>query len=59
LPQWEGSVTRRGGVTTSVGGETTPGRGNGGGDVGWADVNLTEPKNEENLHGRFSGRNGP
>jgi hypothetical protein len=30
MAPWEGSVTQRGGVTTSVGGEATPGRENGG-----------------------------
>jgi hypothetical protein len=47
-------VTRCGGVTTSAGGEATPGRGKGGDDANWADVNLTMPKNKENLPGRFS-----
>jgi hypothetical protein len=44
-------VTRRDGTNMSTGGETTPGRGKGGGDVSWADANLTRPKNEENTHG--------
>jgi hypothetical protein len=26
----------------------------GGNDAGWVDTYLTEPKNEENLHGQFS-----
>jgi hypothetical protein len=44
LTQWEGNVTRRGGVTTSTGGEAAPGREKGGDDVSWADVNRTELK---------------
>jgi hypothetical protein len=47
-------VTRDDGVTTSVRGEVAPRRGNGGDDASWADVNLSGPKNEENLHGQFS-----
>jgi hypothetical protein len=47
LAQWEGSVTRRGGVTTSVGGEVAPGKGKGGDDASWVDVNLTGPKNKK------------
>jgi hypothetical protein len=31
-----------------------PGKEKGGDDVSWADVNLIEPKNIENSHGRFS-----
>jgi hypothetical protein len=54
LAQWEGSVTRRGGVVASVGGEAAPGIGKGRDDVSWADANLTGPKNEENARGRFS-----
>jgi hypothetical protein len=38
-------------VATSAGGEVAPGRGNGGDDASWADVNLTEPKNKENPRG--------
>jgi hypothetical protein len=38
LAQWEGSVTRRGGVTMSTGGEAAPGRKKGGDDVNWADA---------------------
>jgi hypothetical protein len=44
LAPWERSVTRRDGVVTSAGGETTPGRGKGGNNASWTDVNLTEPK---------------
>jgi hypothetical protein len=47
-------VTRHGGMVTSTGGEAVAGREKGGNDVNWADVNLTVPKNKENLHGRFS-----
>jgi hypothetical protein len=35
-------------VTTSVEGEAAPGRENGGGNVNWADANLTGPKNKKN-----------
>jgi hypothetical protein len=38
----------------SVSGGAAPTRGKGGDDTSWADVNLTEPKNEENPSGRFS-----
>jgi hypothetical protein len=47
-------VTRRGGVTTSTGGEATLETGTGGDDASWADANPTGPKNEENTRGRFS-----
>jgi hypothetical protein len=40
-------VTRRGGVTTSAGGEAAPGRGKGGDNASWADVNLTRQKNKK------------
>jgi hypothetical protein len=41
LAPWEESVTRRGSVTTSNGGEVAPGRGKGGGDtVGLAQILL-------------------
>jgi hypothetical protein len=50
----EGSVTQHDSVVVSAGGEATPGRGKGGDDVSWADVNLTGQKNKENTHGRFS-----
>jgi hypothetical protein len=40
-------VERRNGVATSAGGEATLGRGKGGDDANWADMNLTTPKNEE------------
>jgi hypothetical protein len=41
LAQWEGSVTRHGGMVISVGGEMTPRRGKGGDDASWANENLT------------------
>jgi hypothetical protein len=41
---WKGSVTQRGGVTTSTGGEAAPGRGKEGDDASWIDVNLTKKK---------------
>jgi hypothetical protein len=47
-------VTRRGGVATSAGGETTSGRGKGGDDASWSDADLTRPKNEENPCDQFS-----
>jgi hypothetical protein len=37
-------MTRCGVVAMSVGGEATPGREKGGGDVSWADVNFIGPK---------------
>jgi hypothetical protein len=58
LAQWKGSVTRRGNVTTSVGGEGAAGREKGGDGASWADVNINELKNKENPHGRFSCTNG-
>jgi hypothetical protein len=41
-------MTQRGGVVTSAGGEAAPGRGKGGDDAIWADVNLIGPKNKKN-----------
>jgi hypothetical protein len=38
----------------SVRGETASGRGKGGDDTGWADVNLIGPKNKKNSRGRFN-----
>jgi hypothetical protein len=46
-------VTWHGGVTTLVGGEVAPRRGNGGDDASWGDTNLTGPKNKENPRGRL------
>jgi hypothetical protein len=40
-------VTRRGGIVTSVRGEAALGRGKGGDDVSWADINLTGSKNKK------------
>jgi hypothetical protein len=54
LAPWEGSVTRRGGVTTSVGGEAATGRRKEGDNASWAYANLIEPKDKENSRGRFS-----
>jgi hypothetical protein len=54
LVSWEESVTWYDGMTTSSGGETTSGRGKGGDDVSWVDVNLTGPKNQENPRRRFN-----
>jgi hypothetical protein len=51
LTLWEGNMTRRGDVTTSIEGEAVPGREKGGDDVSWADENFTGPKNEEKLYG--------
>jgi hypothetical protein len=53
LAQWEGSVTRNNGVTTSARGEAAPRRGKGGDDASWVDANLTGSKNEENLRDQF------
>jgi hypothetical protein len=47
-------VTRRDGVTTPVEEAAAPRRGKGADGASWIDANLTWPKNEENLHGRFS-----
>jgi hypothetical protein len=41
-------MTRRGDVTTSVGGKAAPGRGKVGDDVSWADANFIGPKNKKN-----------
>jgi hypothetical protein len=54
LAQWERSVTRCDGVTTSAGGDAALGRGKGRDDANWDDMNFTGPKSEENTHGRFS-----
>jgi hypothetical protein len=51
LIQWEGSMTQRGDVTTSAGGDVAPRRGIGGNDASWADTNFTGPKNKENPRG--------
>jgi hypothetical protein len=47
-------VTRRGSMATSTRGEAALGRGKGRDDTSWADTDLIEPKNEENLRGRFN-----
>jgi hypothetical protein len=54
LAPWEGTVIRHGGMTTSTGGEAPQGRGKGGDDASWTNVNFIGPKIEENPHGRFS-----
>jgi hypothetical protein len=54
LTQWEGSVTRRGGVTMSAREEAALRREKGVDDIDWADANLTGQKNGENPRGRFS-----
>jgi hypothetical protein len=43
-------MTRRGGMTTSTRREAAPGREKGADDASWVDANLTESKNEKNLH---------
>jgi hypothetical protein len=35
-------------------GEATPGRGKGGDNASWVDVNLSRLKNKENSYDRFS-----
>jgi hypothetical protein len=44
LAPYEGSVTRRDGVTTSASGEAVPGRGKGVDNTYWTDMNLTGQK---------------
>jgi hypothetical protein len=44
LTQWEGSVTRCGGMTISAGGEAALRREKGGNDASWDDANLAGPK---------------
>jgi hypothetical protein len=39
-------VTRRGDVTTSARGDAPAGRGKGGDDASWADMDLIGPKNK-------------
>jgi hypothetical protein len=41
-------------VAMSASGEATPERRKGGDDANWVDVNLTKPKNKENLRDQFS-----
>jgi hypothetical protein len=38
----------------SVREEVALGRGKGGDNASWVDMNLTRPKYEENLHGQFN-----
>jgi hypothetical protein len=47
-------VTWCGSMATSIGGETTSGRGNGGDNTSWADANLIGSKNKENPHGQLN-----
>jgi hypothetical protein len=47
-------VTRCGDVVMSARGEEASRREKGGDNASWANVNLTELKNDENLHGQFS-----
>jgi hypothetical protein len=41
-------MTRHSGMATSAGGEAVPGRGKGGDNAGWADVNLIGRKMKKN-----------
>jgi hypothetical protein len=47
-------MTWRDNITTSTGGEATTGRGKGGDNANWADMNFTGPKNKENPRSQFS-----
>jgi hypothetical protein len=58
LAQWEGSVTRCDSVTTSAGGEAASGRGKGGDDTSWADVNLSRLKMKKIHIVNSAGTNG-
>jgi hypothetical protein len=51
-------VVRHGSVTTSVGGEAAPGRGKGGGDTSWVDVNFIGQKMKKNHVIDSADRNG-
>jgi hypothetical protein len=51
-------MARRNGVAMSVRGYVAPGRGKGGDNTIWTDMNLSEPKNEEYSCGRFKCYNG-
>jgi hypothetical protein len=48
LAPWKGSMIQCDGVMTLTGGEEASGRGRGGDNTSWADVNLTGLKYEEN-----------
>jgi hypothetical protein len=52
------SVTRRGNVTTSIGGEAAPKRGKRGDDASWTNANLTEPKMKKIHTVDSAGTNG-
>jgi hypothetical protein len=54
LASMEGSMIRCGGMTTPIGAEVAPRRGNGGDNISWVDANLTTQKILENLRGQFS-----
>jgi hypothetical protein len=47
-------VTRHSGMMISNGGEAAPGKGKGGDDVSWTDMNFSGSKNKENSHSQFS-----
>jgi hypothetical protein len=47
-------MTWRDGAAKSTGGEAASGRGNGGDDANWVDMNFTGSKNEENPCNPFS-----
>jgi hypothetical protein len=46
MTQWKGSVTRRGGMTTSSEREAAPRREKGGDDASWTVADLIGPKNK-------------
>jgi hypothetical protein len=46
LAPWKESITQRGGMVMSVGGEAAPGRRGG---TNWANMNLTMLKNEKKI----------
>jgi hypothetical protein len=54
MAKWEESVTRCGGVMMSARGEVIPGRGMGGYNVSWADMNLIRQKMKK-IHAVDSG----
>jgi hypothetical protein len=51
-------MTWRGGVTMSARGEIASGKGNGGDDESWADVNLTRLKMKKIYVVNSAGTNG-
>jgi hypothetical protein len=58
LALWEGNVTWRSRVAASARGEAALGRGKGGDDVSWVDMNLTKPKKWIKLTFNSAGTNG-